>query len=218
MPEGKGTEVAIVDYGMGNLFSVQLACEQAGLKAEITSSPKELDRADAVILPGVGAFGAAMETLKQLHLTQALERAASSGKPLFGICLGMQLFMSRSLEFGTHEGLNLIPGEVVSLQPAERPGRRLKVPEVGWNRIFPAGSRNWNGTFLEGLAHGEYQYFVHSFVCRPEDPEALLAKTAYGPEEFCSCVQWKNLFACQFHPERSGPAGLRIYKNWASHV
>ncbi len=213
MPEPR---VAIVDYGLGNLFSVQRACESAGLHSVITSDKDEVSCAAGVILPGVGAFGDAMQALRQLELVGALRQAATSGKPLFGICLGMQLLLSESFEFGQHEGLGLIEGSVVSLGEPHEGTRRLKVPQVGWNRL--RRSAGWERSLLKGVAPEVHMYFVHSFFCRPKDPSVTVATACYGDIEFCAAMQSGNLFACQFHPERSGPQGLRLYGNLAALV
>jgi len=202
--------VAIVDYGLGNLFSVHQACRQAGLDAVITSAGAEIANARAVILPGIGAFGTAMETLRKLDLVEPICDFAHSGKPLLGICLGMQLLMTESHEFGRHRGLDLIPGEVVRFSDREHAGSRLKVPQVGWNRIFGTPAV-WKHSLLQDVRDGEYMYFVHSYYCKPENAGVVLSTTRYGETEFCSSLQSPNIFACQFHPERSGPSGLTIY-------
>jgi len=209
---------AIVDYGMGNLFSVRQACAKVGLPATITSQPEDLQEAGAVILPGVGAFGDAMASLHALGLVEPLRRAALNGKPFMGICLGLQLLMSESREFGRHRGLEIVEGDVVSLGKPQGKGGALKVPQVGWNRMLPpgeAGPAAWENTPLAGLAAGEYMYFVHSYYVRPADPSLVLSLTQYGDVTFCSSLALGNIFACQFHPERSGPAGLGIYANLA---
>ncbi len=211
MPEPR---VAIVDYGLGNLFSVQRACESVGLHSAITPDKYDTLTADAVILPGVGAFGDAMQSLRELDLVSALRQVAVSGKPLVGICLGMQLLMSESFEFGRHEGLGLIPGSVVPLGEPRENGRRLKVPQVGWNRVRPAAG--WEKTLLEGVAADEFMYFVHSFIVRPADASVAVATTRYGDVEFCAALRARNIFGCQFHPERSGAQGLRMYRNLAA--
>ncbi len=200
-------EVAIVDYGMGNLFSVKMACQKIGLNAEITSSKKEISLAKGVILPGVGAFGDAMESLRNLDLIQTLKEAAIK-KPFMGICLGMQLLMDESEEFGRHEGLGIVKGSVVRFQGL------FKVPQVMWNRIYNNGKNPWENSFLSGLPDKEFMYFVHSFYPKPEDKNIVLSLSRYGDTEFCSSFQSGKLFACQFHPERSGPKGLEIYKNF----
>jgi glutamine amidotransferase len=223
---------AVVDYELGNLFSAWHACENAGFDAVITSSVPDILAADAVVLPGVGAFGDAMSTLRRLGLVAPLEKVAASGRPLVGVCLGMQLLMSESHEFGRHEGLGIIPGRVMRFdRPLSRVGEPLKIPHVGWNRICAlrqrtgaggpdsAGESNpWAGSPLEGLAEGEYMYFVHSYYVEPEEPSVVLATTRYGHIEFCSSLFTGNISGCQFHPERSGPQGLKIYRNLAARV
>jgi glutamine amidotransferase len=213
---GLGKHVAIVDYGLGNLFSVEQACRAVGLSASITNDRRVIEQAAAVILPGVGAFGDAMATLRRLDLVNVLRKAPSHGTPLIGICLGIQLLMDESCEFGSHEGLGLISGRVVPLGSPREGDRRLKVPQVGWNRIHAHGGSaadRWPATPLEGLADGEFMYFVHSFVAVPDDPSVIVSTTRYGDVEFCSSLQLGNIFACQFHPERSGRHGLQIYGN-----
>jgi glutamine amidotransferase len=217
MPEVQGG-VAIVDYGMGNLFSVKHACEHAGLHAFITSSGQEILDADAVILPGVGAFGDAMEMLRQLDLVGTLQVVATLSKPLVGICLGMQLLMSESFEFGRHTGLGIIPGTVVYLGDPLGPDEVLKVPHVCWNRMCRTEGIDdpWAGSLLDGLPDGVFMYFVHSFHVKPEARGMAIATTRYGDVEFCSALRYRNIFACQCHPERSGPLGLKVYRNLAS--
>jgi imidazole glycerol-phosphate synthase subunit HisH len=207
-------EVAIVDFGLGNLFSVAQACQAVGLRSMITPDRRTIERADAVILPGVGAFGDAMQTLRRLDLVSMLRDTPARGIPLVGICLGVQLLMTESHEFGRHEGLGLIRGEVVRLSNPREHGRKLKVPQVGWNRIHAAGGvGGWTGTPLEGLPDDTFMYFVHSFVVVPEDRSVVRSTTTYGDVEFCSSVGSGQIFACQFHPERSGARGLHVYKN-----
>jgi glutamine amidotransferase len=208
--------VAIVDYGMGNLFSVKHACEHVGLDATITESREALRRADAVVLPGIGAFPGAMETLRRLDLVGPLQDAAVSGTPMLAVCLGMQLLMSGSHEFGWHAGLGVVPGEVRPLRQAlgDAP---LKVPHIGWSAIHPAGADALaREPMLKGLPDGALMYFVHSFYVAPERPELAVTMTRYGAVDFCSSVRSGAVFACQFHPERSGPAGLSIYANLAA--
>jgi glutamine amidotransferase len=209
--------VAIVDYGIGNLFSVQHACRHVGIDAVVTSSSHAIASASAVILPGVGAFGDAMAELRRLDLVGVLRDIAHSGRPFLGICLGMQLLMRESHEFGQHEGLGLVPGVVDGFSDAGGE-RRLKIPQVGWNQIYATGARpaGWKGTLLEGLPDGVYMHFVHSYYVRPDEPTWTIAETEYGGIRFCSALQWNNIFACQAHPERSGPLGLAVYRNLAS--
>lgn len=223
MVESNRPKVAIVDYGMGNLFSVKHACDSVGMQADITSSKKEVSSADAVILPGVGAFGDAMATLRRLDLISVLQEVATSSKPFVGICLGMQLLMDRSYEFGHHQGLGIIKGSVIRFDnTTETSGKLLKVPQVGWNRIYKVNKDSkddsWINTMLEGLGDGEFMYFVHSFYVKPENLNLVLSTSQYGDIEFCSSMCNRNIFVCQFHPERSGPKGLRIYRNLKSFI
>ena len=212
------SSVAIVDCGLGNLFSVRQACERVGLEAEITRDAEVVAAARGVILPGVGAFGDAMTALRERGLADALRAVAAAGAPLLGVCLGMQLLMEGSEEFGDHEGLGIVPGRVRPLgQPRDASGLALKVPQVCWNRIRGDAS-TWEGTPLAGLTPGAWLYFVHSFYVEPRDSGRTLATTCYGDVEFCSALRLGNVFACQFHPERSGETGLRIYANFAAAV
>jgi glutamine amidotransferase len=211
--------VAIVDYGLGNLFSVEQACAFVGLNSIITNSRKDILGADAVILPGVGAYGDAMLTLHRLDLVNVLRDIAESSKPLVGICLGMQLLMTESYEFGCHKGLGIIEGPVVRFEAPKEKERILKVPQISWNRIFqPANGLRWHGTLLDRIDEGEYMYFVHSFTVQPQDSNVILSNSHYGHIEFCSSIHHRNVFACQYHPERSGLKGLQIYKNLADRL
>lgn len=207
-----------------------------GIDAFVTSSAQEILDADAVILPGVGAFGDAMKSLGELDLITPLQELAASNKPLIGICLGMQLLMTESNEFGTHNGLGIIEGSVVRLgNPNDSMGYSkgsgdtvLKVPQVGWNCVFRKNDianpprlgdpqpDPWCGTPLAGLADGEFMYFVHSYHAVPANPDVVLSISQYGEVEFCSSLRSRNVFACQFHPERSGPQGLQVYRNIAA--
>jgi glutamine amidotransferase len=205
--------IAIVDYGMGNLRSVQKALEKLGHAAEVTSEPDVIAAAERVILPGVGAFGAAMAHLTETSdgrppLADAVRRAAASGKPLMGICLGMQLLFGESEELGRHLGLGLIPGSVIKFDAAG--DESLKIPHMGWNTLrFPRETR-----LFRGLEDGASVYFVHSFYCRPDDPNVAAAICEHGAP-FCAALESGNLFAAQFHPEKSGAAGLKILDNFA---
>lgn len=217
MADTGAARVVIVDYGMGNLFSVRSACAQAGLQAAISGRGEDLLGADGVILPGVGAFGDAMESLRRLELVEVLRDVARAGRPLMGICLGLQLLMTESHEFGRWGGLGLVEGQVERL-PFDG---GVKVPQVGWNRIYRVrreGRDSWADSPLAGLAEGEFMYFVHSYYARPVDPGVPLAVTRYGDTEFCSAWLQGNVFACQFHPERSGRRGLEVYRNFAGMV
>jgi glutamine amidotransferase len=207
--------VAVVDYGMGNLFSVKRACEEVGLRAAVTTSAREVASAAAVIVPGIGAFADAIATLERLDLVSVLRDVAASDTPFLGVCLGMQLLMTESHEFGRHRGLGVIDGEVLSLRAALG-ADGSKVPHVGWSRVH-AGARRaeWASSLLDGVPDDAYMYFVHSFYVAPVRPDVVLATTEYGGFEFCSSVRRGNVFACQFHPERSGPEGLAVYRSLA---
>lgn len=221
MLEPNKPNVAIVDYGMGNLFSVKHACEHVGLAAIVTSSRQEMLSADAVMLPGVGAFGDAMDTLRKLNLVTTLQEMAFSSKPLVGICLGMQLLMSASSEFGHHVGLGVIPGTVVPFENPLGPRGTLKVPQVGWNRLYrteACAGDPWADSLLDSLPNGVYMYFVHSFYVETKAQEVVVATSRYGDIQFCSSLRYRNISAFQCHPERSGPEGLRVYQNLLSFL
>lgn len=218
MQSSSSPSAAIVDYGVGNLFSVMHGLRKVGIPATITSSKDDILAADMVVVPGVGAFGDAMASLHQLDLVEPLREVAASEQLLVGICLGMQLFMTESDEFGTHRGLDIFPGSVVPFTPSLDADSRLKVPHVGWTRNYASGDRStdWTGSPLEGLTQGEYLYFVHSYYAVPEDPGLATSTATYGDTEFCSSMWRGRVFGCQFHPERSGSQGLQIYQNLAS--
>lgn len=216
-----GLQIAIIDYEMGNLFSVKRACEQAGLDVLITADASVIMSSDAAILPGVGAFGDAMDNLRRLDLVVPIKEFVKTGKPFMGICLGMQLLMSDSEEFGYHKGLNIIEGSVVRFPAENREGGKIKVPHVGWNKIFQPSSEDltyWNESPLKNIMSGEFMYFVHSYYAVPSDKRAVLSTTTYEGTQFCSGIFLRNVFACQYHPEKSAAEGIKIYKNWASAI
>jgi glutamine amidotransferase len=220
MPEMNLGSVAIVDYEAGNLFSVEHACKAVGLKPIITNKPEDIFKSDAIILPGVGAFGDAMKSLYRLALDQPLREFAATGKPFMGICLGMQLLFSRSEEFGEHEGLKLIEGDVVKFPSVNEYGEKNKIPQIGWNQINnPSEDRDkWHDTPLEQITNGEFMYFVHSFYAKPQNSENILSLTEYGGLAYCSAIIKKNIFATQFHPEKSASEGIKIYRYWANNI
>jgi glutamine amidotransferase len=212
---GPAARAAIVDYGLGNLFSVLHACRHSGIDAFITSSPHEIAKAQSVILPGVGAFVDAMACLHRLDLVQPLKDYAHSGNPLFGICLGLQLLFSESEEFGSTKGLDIVSGSVKKFNgPRDSKGNRLKIPHVGWNTAVPPSGDpdRWKGTPLEPLGQEAIMYFVHSFHVDPDDQEIILSVTSYGDKEFCSSIRKGPICAFQFHPERSGQQGIQFYR------
>lgn len=206
--------IAIVDYKMGNLASVQKALTYLHYESRITSDPAVIEAADGVILPGVGAFGPAMEALKKDGLDKAVIKAAEAGKPLLGICLGMQLLFETSEEGvldgeDPFKGLGLIKGSVKKFPKEETTDKGLKVPQMGWNDL-----KDVTGSLLK---EGEHVYFVHSFYCDPEDKADAAAWAQYGIKYVCS-VEKDNVFATQFHPEKSGEAGLQILARFARRL
>jgi len=199
--------IGIVDYGMGNLRSVEKGFEKVGVAAEVCSIPEKFISYDGLVLPGVGAFGDAMENLKSLDMVRALYEYIDSGRNLLGICLGMQLFLSCSEEHGRSEGLDVIPGRVVRLPDT------VKVPHMGWNVL----DIKKGVPLLQGIESGMRFYFVHSFYCDPTDEESMIATTPYGLD-FTS-ILWKgNVLGLQFHPEKSSLLGLRILENFGNMV
>ncbi len=196
--------VAIIDYGVGNLFSLRSSFAAIGTEAEVTSDPETIRKAERVILPGVGAFGDAANKLRESGMDAVVKEEASRGKPLMGICLGMQLLFERSFEYGEYEGLGLLKGEIRPI--AEQIPATLKIPQMGWNALKIIRK----SPLLRYTKNGEYVYFVHSYsAVKCED--SLLASTEYGAE-LTACVGKGNVFGCQFHPEKSGEAGLKILK------
>jgi len=197
--------IAIVDYGVGNLFSLRCSLSAAGKEAVVTSSRDKLREADRIILPGVGAFGDAADKLHAAGLDEALIEEAKGGKPLLGICLGMQLLFDRSFEYGEHRGLGLIPGEIRSIR--EVIPTDLKIPHIGWNALHFSGRRN---PLFRDVQEGDCVYFVHSFAAF-DCEQSILATTEYGAE-LTAAAACQNVMGCQFHPEKSGPIGLSILR------
>ncbi len=203
--------VTMIDYGIGNLFSVTRALEHVGASVATTDSPHVLDRAERVILPGVGSFANGMSGLRERSLIEPLRRYAASGRPFLGICLGLQLMFDASEEFGRHEGLGLIAGEVKAVPDRRADGQPHKIPHVGWAPLAPPSpGSSWDGTLFGDVAPGESVYFVHSFTAVPADERHRLADTDYDGCRISAAVRRDNLYGCQFHPEKSGPTGLRI--------
>ncbi|MBM4299099.1 MAG: imidazole glycerol phosphate synthase subunit HisH [Deltaproteobacteria bacterium] len=201
--------IAIIDYGMGNLRSVQKGLERVGFDAVVTREVAQIHAARGVVLPGVGAFSACMDNLAKFGLIAPIREVVRGQKPFLGICLGFQLLFSESEEFGPQAGLDLFPGKVVGF----RAGAEYKVPHMGWNRI----DKKQDSPFLDGIASGDYVYFVHSFYVVPQDKEIVATTTDYGAP-FVSSIATDRLFACQFHPEKSQELGLRILANFGHLV
>lgn len=198
---------------MGNLRSVQKALQTVGADARVTADPREIAGARSVVLPGVGAFKNGMANLRQLDLLDAIQKTIQSGKPFLGICLGLQVLFSESEEFGPISGLNIVPGKVVRFAPGMRGlqgGAELKIPHMGWNRVVVKK----NLPLFDGVPDASWFYFVHSYYVLPDSPEPVATITNYGVE-FVSGIQWNNVHALQFHPEKSQKTGLMLLKNFS---
>lgn len=201
-------DVAIIDYGVGNLHSVLNACKQFTDKVVITEDPQIIRSARSIILPGVGSFEAGMQGLAVRDLTQTVIDFARSGKPVLGICLGAQLLLSKGYEFGEWDGLDLIKGTVVPF-PA---GKTPRVPHIGWNALHSATGEG--APLLAGIKEGADVYFVHSYILVPEDKADVVATSRYGDVEFAAVLRKGAVWGCQFHPEKSSDVGIRIIKNF----
>lgn len=206
--------MAVVDFGVGNLLSVHQALEHCGAIVVCTSNAKELKKADKIILPGVGAFPNAMRALVCRGLVDPLREMACKGKPLLGICLGMQLLFDESEEFGITQGLGIVPGRVLPISAKTPTGLPLKIPSIGWNKLIPSEGSQWIGSFLERHHAEDAVYFVHSFMAMPKNQPTRLADYLYGGQRVTAVIQNKQIVGCQFHPEKSGRAGLKILKNF----
>jgi glutamine amidotransferase len=202
--------IAIIDYDMGNLRSVEKAFERVGAEAIVTRSPEAIKAVSHVVLPGVGAFSECMKKLEGYGLVEPVIRSIESGKPFLGICLGLQLLFEESTEFGLHKGLGIIKGRSVRFPlPGAEKGTELKVPHMGWNSV----KIEKPSPLLNDVPEGSFFYFVHSYYAVPEDPAVTLTTTNYGVD-FVSSIAKDNIFGCQFHPEKSHKVGLRVLKNF----
>ena len=204
--------IAIIDYGMGNLRSVEKAFEKVGFESVVTDKSETIEKADKIVLPGVGAFKDAKEGLQERNLVEPIINHIKNGKLFLGICLGLQLLFTRSIEDGIHEGLNIVPGEVVRFEPDKLSGgdnQKLKIPHMGWNTI----RAKKEVSILKGLPDNQYMYFVHSYYVIPDRDDVVATETEYGGA-FVSMISIDNVFAMQFHPEKSQHYGLMILKNF----
>ncbi len=208
-------EVTVIDYGVGNLLSVQRGLEHCGAKVTLASEPAQILAAKRVVLPGVGAFGNAMQALERLGLVAVIRELDHRQTPLLGICLGMQLLLEESEEFAITAGLGLIAGRVVPVPTQTLSGEMQKIPHIGWSELHPSSeSRGWNGTMLQDNNPGEAAYFVHSFMAVPSDPAHLIAECVYGGHLIPAAIGRDQITACQFHPEKSGEVGLKILRRF----
>ncbi len=206
-----GPRVAVVDYGMGNLRSVQKALERVGVAAEVTRDAARIDAAEGVVLPGVGAFGACMENLRSFDLVAPVRAAIDSGRPFLGICVGLQLLFEESEEFGPVRGLGVLRGRCRRFRDTGEADYR--VPHMGWNQLHKEG----RSPLLSGIDDGAFVYFVHSYYAESDDPAVVAATTRYGCD-FVAAITRDNLHGCQFHPEKSQSVGMRILRNFGDIV
>ena len=210
-------DVVVVDYGMGNLFSVRRALEHCGAVVAMSSDADEILSSPRVILPGVGAFSDAMSQICRMKLNDVLQKIALSGTPLMGICLGMQLLFDQSEEHGVSEGLGLISGRVSKIPNKTTNNKSQKIPQIGWNSlVFAEGQKNWDNSILQDLKERDAVYFLHSFMASPEHKSDRIADCFYGGHKISAVVGRKNVMGCQFHPEKSGEVGLSVLRRFLS--
>lgn len=209
-PEG-----VVIDYGMGNLLSVRRGLEHCGAKVNVTADPDAILSAAWAVLPGVGAFADGIAGLRRQGLDAVVREVAGRGIPLLGICLGMQMLLDESDEFGITAGLGLIPGRVIPVSSTTADGRPQKIPHIGWNAlVLPQGREGWEGTLLQHVKPGEAVYFVHSFMANPTAPGHRIADCLYGGMPVSAAIGRDNVQGCQFHPEKSGEVGLRVLRRF----
>ena len=206
-------QVTVIDYGVGNLTSVRGALEYCGAAIKFCSEPDDVLKADRLLLPGVGAFVDAMNDMSSTGLIEPVREFGKSGKPILGICLGLQMLFSTSSEHGRHNGLSLVEGEVVDIPPTDSDGRLHRIPHMGWNELNP-GDRGWAGSVLENVEPGSSVYFAHSFMGNLADGGIFIADCDYGGVSVLAAIQKDNIHGCQFHPEKSGRVGLKIIENY----
>ncbi len=205
-------KITIIDYGLGNLFSLQRALSYLGFDSKVTKDSNEIEKSDKLILPGVGAFETGMKNLEKNDLIEPIKNFKATGKNLLGICLGMQLLLDSSEEGGHHKGLGYIPGNVTKFSLPNSDENNYKIPQVGWNKIFPSdkGAKSWKSNLLKDIKLDSYFYFVHSYFVNVKNKDESLAFTKYGRDEFSSVIKKENFIGTQFHPELSSDEGLKI--------
>lgn len=206
--------VVVLDYGIGNLLSVRRAFEHCGAEIELADSAAKVEAAERLVLPGVGAFADGMRGLRERGLDSAVVQFAASGRPLLGICLGMQLLLSQSEEFGTHEGLGIIPGRVTAIPRIGSNGEAHKIPHIGWTKLVPSTVTHWRGTILQDVQPESSVYMVHSFTAVPDSPEHRLADCYYDGCLIAAAIRSGAVYGCQFHPEKSATIGLGILRRF----
>lgn len=202
--------IVIIDYGLGNLFSVKQAFMHLGVIPKITSDRSEISNADAIVIPGVGAYKCAMDNMREAGIIDIIKEKVEKGVPFLGVCLGLQLLFTESEEFNSTQGLDLIKGKVVKFSSCSE----TRIPQIGWNSLEKKDTKSWKKSPLEGISSDNYFYFVHSYYVIPSNASVVLSNTTYGCNTYVSSIQYENIFACQFHPEKSGELGLKIYNNW----
>ena len=206
-------KITIIDYGCGNILNLVRAIKFLGYEAEATYDKKIIINSSHVILPGVGAFGNAMKQLEKYNLQNTILEYVKLNKPLLGICLGMQILLTVSYEFGVHKGLNLIEGEVIKI--SNKKNKEIKVPHMGWNEIYPNNSKKeWKNKILKNSLIGKNFYFVHSFACTTKNPDSTIAVCNYFGMPITAAISIGNIFGCQFHPEKSADNGLAVLRNF----
>ena len=206
-------KITIIDYGCGNILNLVRAIKYLGYETNITHDKNKIINSSYVILPGVGAFGNAMKQIEKYNLRNTILEYAKLNKPLLGICLGMQLLLTISYEFGVHEGLGLIEGKVIKI--SNEKNKEIKIPHMGWNEIYPnSDKKEWKNKILNNAMIGKSFYFVHSFVCLTKNPNSTIAICNYSGISIPAVVSFNNIFGCQFHPEKSADDGLDGLKNF----
>lgn len=206
------TSIVVIDYGIGNIKSICRALEKSGANVNLTNNHERVLSSDGVVLPGVGAFPHAMNRLQSLGLEQLLHKYANTGRPILGICLGMQMLFDESTEFGVTKGLGLIPGKVQKLEVLDKQYKKL--PHMSWSEVMFQYSTMPRQAILSGIQNNENMYFVHSYYTKPINDKDVISTTFYSGFEYCSTVKHKNIYGCQYHPEKSATAGLKIIKNF----
>ena len=214
----KTNNIIIIDYGVGNLLSVKRGFENCDVNVKVSSDPSIISKASHVVLPGVGAFRNAMDALEKYGLVDVIKEIGAKQKPLLGICLGMQLLLDESEEFGKTKGLGLISGKVISIPSQSTKGKALKSPHIGWGTLKPRASiENWFGTAIDVISENDALYFVHSFISMPNNLKHLIAETDFGGNNIPAVISKGSIIACQFHPEKSGQAGLKILRRFCEY-